>query len=51
MLASIAILSSTDHLAEFIGSIGHRPPPIGTLFGPENIIKDLKPPPETHYAP
>ena len=46
MLASIAISSSTDHLAEFIGSIGHRSPPIGTLFGPENIVWDHKPPRE-----
>ena len=50
MLASIAISSSTDHLAEFIGSIGHRPPPIGTLFGPENIVWDLKPPREIQGA-
>ena len=46
MLASIVILSSTDHLAESIGFIGHRSPPIGPLFGPENIIWDLKPAPE-----
>ena len=50
MLASIAISNSTDHLAEFIGSIGHRSPPIGTLFGPENIVWDLKPAPEAHYV-
>jgi len=43
MLASIVILSSTDHLAEVIWFIGHRYPPIGTLFGPENIVWDLKP--------
>ena len=30
------ILSSTDHLAEFIGSIGRLPPPTVTLFGPGN---------------
>ena len=54
MLASIAILSSTDHMAESIGFIGHRSPPIGTLFGPENIIWDLKPVREirvAHWAP
>ena len=32
MLASIVILSSTGDLAEFIGSIGHRSPPIGPEF-------------------
>ena len=46
MLASIVILSSTDHFAESIGLIGHRTPPIGPLFGPESIIWDLKPAPE-----
>ena len=54
MLASIAISSSTDHLAEFIGSIGHCSPPIGTLFGPGNIVWDFKPPREiqgTHWVP
>jgi hypothetical protein len=45
------ILSSTDHLDEFIGSIGRLPPPIGTLLGPENIVWDLKPAPEAHCAP
>ena len=43
MHASIVFLRSTDHLAVLIGSIGHCSPPIGTLFGPENIIWDLKP--------
>ena len=53
MLASIAILSSTDHSAELIGFLGHRSPPIGPLFGPENIVWDLKPAKEirvTHWA-
>ena len=43
MLASIVISRSSDHLADFIGSVGHRSPPIGSLFGPESIIWDFKP--------
>ena len=35
--------AQTNSMAESIGFIGHRSPPIGTLFGPENIIWDLKP--------
>ena len=50
MLASIAILSSTDHMAESIGFIGHRSPPIGSLFGLENMIWDLKPAKEIRVA-
>ena len=46
MLALIAVFSSTDDVAKFIVSIGHHPPPIGPLFGPENIVWDLKPPRE-----
>ena len=50
MLASIAISSSTDHMAESIGFIGHRSPPIGPLFGPESIVWDLKPSKEIRVA-
>ena len=42
MLASIVFLRSTDHLAVLIGSIGHRSPSTGSLFGPEIIIWDPK---------
>jgi hypothetical protein len=46
MLASIVITSSKGCLAKSIVFIGRPSPPIGTLFGPENIIWDLKPPEE-----